>query len=126
MSAESVVKGGWRLSRFADPEDEMGRKLREVFAQRKWDYIVLQEQSLLPASDPEAFYASAEKLHELMRGDAAFLLYQTWAYQDGSQKLTGTGMSYEEMHSGLPVLPCADRPSSVRNGLACGDGRRRG
>ena len=91
IETEAVVRGGWYLNRFADPEDPMGQQLRQVFPTRKWDYIVLQDQSFNPAGNQADFLAAVEKLTGMMRTGARFLLYQTWAYQDASEKLAAAG-----------------------------------
>ena len=97
---ESLTKGGWYLHRYADPQDEMGSQLYEKFAGRHWDYLVLQDQSFNPVKDQNDFIAAAKKLCEVLRPETV-LLYQTWAYEDGSEKLFGTGMTYEEMYLAL-------------------------
>lgn len=101
LEVHKVVKGGWYLSRYANPEDEMGRLLREEYPKQEWDYIVLQDQSLNPAANPEEFRAAAKALCGMMRCKESFVFYQTWAYTDGSEKLRSTGLSYQEMQEKL-------------------------
>ena len=79
----------------------MGQQLRQVFPTRKWDYIVLQDQSFNPAGNQADFLAAVEKLTGMMRTGARFLLYQTWAYQDASEKLAAAGLTYAEMRDRL-------------------------
>jgi len=98
---ESVLRGGAYLHDFVNPEDEIGQKLREVYPTREWDFIVLQDQSFNPAGNPEDSLKSAAFLCDMMKGTAKFLFYSTWAYEDGSEKLAGTGMSYDEMLAAL-------------------------
>ena len=100
FQVESLTKGGWYLSRYADPADEMGVRLRAEFAGKHWDYLVLQDQSFNPAGNYEDFAAAVKKLCKLMDYDH-LLLYQTWSYEDGSEKLSGTGLTYDEMHRAL-------------------------
>ncbi len=114
--AESVTKGGWFLRKFADPEDEMGQELRRVYPREEWDYIVLQEQSLCPAANPEEFLASVEALRAFLKPRKKFLMYQTWAYEDGSEKLKNTGMEYGAMRDGLKA---AYEEAARRTGAAC-------
>ena len=96
----SVVKGGWYLSRYADPENEMHPAILEA-AKQEWDYVVLQDQSFNPAGNKEDFLAAAHKLAKLFPCRKKLVFYQTWAYEDGSVKLSQTGKTYEELHEAL-------------------------
>lgn len=97
---ESFTKGGWFLSRYADPQDKYGGILRERHLGRHWDILVLQDQSFNPVKDYEDFLAGAKKLQQLLKPEK-LLLYQTWAYEDGTEKLKETGLSYDQMHLAL-------------------------
>jgi lysophospholipase L1-like esterase len=97
---ESLTKGGWFLSRFADPQDAYGAMLRENYCGRHWDILVLQDQSFNPVAHFEDFLDGARKLQRLLKPEK-LLLYQTWAYEDGTDKLNQTGLSYEQMHRAL-------------------------
>ena len=97
---ESLTKGGWYLSRYADPQDEMGSQLYETFVGRHWDYVILQDQSFNPVKDYENFFSGAKTLCEVLKPENV-LFYQTWAYEDGSEKLAKTGLTYEQMYEGL-------------------------
>lgn len=101
IHTEAVLRGGAYLHDFVNPEDEIGQKLREVYPTREWDYIVLQDQSFNPAGNPEDCLRSAAALCSMMKGNARFLFYSTWAYEDGTEKLSGTGMTYDEMLAAL-------------------------
>ena len=97
---DRVVKGGWYLKWYADPENEMSAPLRAAYAGSKWDAMVLQDQSFNPAGDPEGFVAASKRLRaEMPEGRLYF--YQTWAYEDGSEKLASTGCDYETMRRRL-------------------------
>jgi len=97
---ESLTKGGWYLSRYADPKDEMGSQLYETFVGRHWDYVILQDQSFNPVKDYENFFSGAKTLCEVLKPENV-LFYQTWAYEDGSEKLAKTGLTYDEMYHKL-------------------------
>lgn len=56
VEVTAVTGGGWTLSEFADPEDEVGCCLRDVVEGQHYDYVVLQEQSCRPVEDPEKFF----------------------------------------------------------------------
>ena len=96
----SVTKGGWYLSRFADPQDEMGAALRRKYPLRRWNDIVLQDQSLNPAVDPDGFLAAVRALRQAMP-EGRFVFYQTFAYEAGSDRLAATGMTQQEMYDRL-------------------------
>ena len=96
----SVVLGGWWLNRYADPDDRMGRVLREEYPKRDWDYIIWQDQSFNPAGDPADFLAAARALRTLCPCKKQ-VYYQTWAYEDGTEKLADTGMTYQQMRDAL-------------------------
>lgn len=94
---ESFTKGGWFLNRYADPEDHYGALLRERHLDRHWDILILQDQSFNPVNNFGDFLEGARKLQQLLK-PKKLLLYQTWAYEDGTDKLRETGLTYEQMH----------------------------
>ncbi|MBE6569504.1 MAG: DUF4886 domain-containing protein [Ruminococcaceae bacterium] len=97
-----ILKGGSYLSQYTVPDSEHGRIFAENYPAADWDYIVLQDQSFQPAGNPEAFFASVDKILSCMEGHHAKLIfYSTWAYRDNTEKLSGTGMSYMQMLEGL-------------------------
>ena len=56
----------------------------------------------LPCTDPDAFLEAVQKICGIISQiGAKVILYQTWAYEDGSEKLASTGMTYEEMSEKL-------------------------
>lgn len=67
-----------------------------------WDIVVLQDQSFNPIKDYDDFFAASEKLCDKIRSVGAKpVLYQSWAYRNGSDKLKNTGLTYDEMFSKL-------------------------
>ena len=60
--------------------------LRERHLGRHWDILVLQDQSFNPVDRYEDFLAGAKALQQLLQPEK-LLLYQTWAYEDGSDRL---------------------------------------
>ena len=86
VQVESVVKGGWYLSRYADPDNEMHPAILEA-AKQEWDYVILQDQSLNPAVNKEDFLAAARKLASMFTCRKKLVFYQTWAYEEGSDRL---------------------------------------
>ncbi len=99
---DSLAYGGYTLAQYADEETEVGKIAISKIVSYDWDYIILQEQSLLPCLEPEKFIDAVKKLAGIISQiEAKVILYQTWAYEDGSEKLASTGLGYEEMNSRL-------------------------
>ncbi len=99
---DSVTRGGVYLYQMLEPADELHAQVMAAINRQKWDYIVLQEQSNAPALRPKLFHASVKKLCEIIRENGATpVLYASWAYREGSEKLASTGMSYAEMDKAM-------------------------
>ncbi len=84
---ESHTPGGWKLQdHWAPPQDPCVQKVKTA----SWDYVVLQEQSQMPAfgqlgpSHPTYIYAG--QFTKLIRDSAkctSAMFYMTWGYKDG-------------------------------------------
>jgi hypothetical protein len=75
IQASSVTMAGATLQTLWD-EGTAAKVIRE----HSWDFVVLQEQSLLPTYDPELMYRYARQFDALITSrDAKTLLYLTWA-----------------------------------------------
>lgn len=71
----ATLKGHW----------ERGEALRQIENER-WDYVVLQEQSTLPITDPKVMYQYARLFDaQIKRVNAQTLFYLTWARQNRPQ-----------------------------------------
>ena len=85
VHVEQVTHSGWSLSRHAADEETL-RKIRE----RRWDVVVLQEQSRIPSRPIRRRWAmvpAVRKLADEIRGQGATpVLYQTWGRRDGDPK----------------------------------------
>lgn len=78
-----LAQGGWSLAdHLASPE------FSTTLTASPWDYVVLQEQSLIPAvktSRTQSMYPSARALvRQIQANDATSVFFETWAYRDGS------------------------------------------
>lgn len=96
----SITVGGYSLQQFADPSDEHGAKVAKALdGNKKYDYVILQEQSVRPASStPEQFYAAVRTLTAKIREIGATpILYSTWGRKTGSETLTIYGWTNESM-----------------------------
>lgn len=115
VQVESITKGGWYLSRYADPADEMYPAIAAA-AQQEWDYVILQDQSLNPAVNKEEFLAAARKLASMFPCRKKLVFYQSWAYEEGSEKLHSTNLTYHQMHA---LLRDAYREAAQENNALC-------
>lgn len=103
----SVTRGGWYLSRFADPKNEEGIRLREVIRDEHYDCVVLQDQSCNPVRNEEKFIASVGALKALLEPHTThFVLYSTWGRCDGNPMLAELGLSSKEMTERLDAAYC--------------------
>ena len=126
---ESIAYGGYTLSQYCDEETEVGRLVISKIVSYEWDYIVLQEQSLLPCTNEAEFVNAVKRLSQIVSQiGAKVILYQTWAYADNTDKLESTGMTYSEMAlklknaydkaaslSGATVAPVGDMFAKINN-----------
>lgn len=94
--------GGAYLYQHVDPADELCAITHKLLTEEKWDYVVLQDQSQGPITHPVEFSRAVAILSSMIRqagGNA--VLYETWAYEEGSETLAATGMSFAEMQQKL-------------------------
>jgi hypothetical protein len=78
LTAQMVSRGGATLQRHW----EEGAALN-VLRQSKWDYVILQEQSTLPITDPATMHKYARMFDaEIKKTGAKTIFYLTWARQN--------------------------------------------
>ncbi len=107
------LRGGAYLHDHLNEADELFATTREAL-KTPWDYVVLQEQSHNAFTAPEDYRRSVAALCALIRENGAKpIIYETWAYRDGSAKLASTGLSYDAMQS---ALTAACRAAANANG----------
>lgn len=96
------TRGGAKLAEQLNAETEMGAKTLKALKEEKWDYVVMQEQSFTPVGNFESFLKSVKALSALIRENGATpILYASWAYKEGTEKLASTNLSYAEMADAL-------------------------
>ena len=82
-----IAIGAHNLSQFADPADEGGKQVLEALeGADDYDFVVLQEQSTRPLTNPDLFVSGVSSLVSLVRRtqkDCKVLLYQTWGFPSG-------------------------------------------
>ena len=92
------TRGGARLSEHLNPSTKLGAQTQAALRDEHWDYVVLQEMSHGPMTSPERFFSSVEQLcRQIQMNGAVPILYATWAYQKGADKLAAKGWGYDEM-----------------------------
>ena len=95
---DTVTKGSYTMQKFADPNDTYGAQVHAKLKANKYDYVIIQEQSARPASDPALFYDGARALDKLIKENGAkTVLYATWGYQTGNNNLSKNGWTNETM-----------------------------
>lgn len=96
------LRGGAYLFQHLDPADELYAQTHKFLTEEKWDYVVLQDQSQGPITHPAEFQQAVRELSPLIRAAGAKpILYETWAYREGSDILASTGLSFEDMQQKL-------------------------
>jgi hypothetical protein len=82
----SLAYGGWTLSKHAQSSDTL-----ETIRQGNWDFVVLQEHSLIPTKPKErkeSMYPAIRTLHtEIEKINATTILFMTWGYREGFPQL---------------------------------------
>ncbi|MBE6615983.1 MAG: hypothetical protein E7631_11855 [Ruminococcaceae bacterium] len=97
LQTDSVTRGGAYLHQFADPADEMYERWLRIYKKETWDAVVCQDQSFHPVKSPAELHQAALDVQSLCRPGQKMVMYQTWAYKDGSDMLADTGFTYHEM-----------------------------
>lgn len=96
------TRGGARLSEHLNPATRLGALTQAALAGEKWDYVILQEMSHGPITSPKSFFSTLEKLcSQIRQAGAVPILFATWAYQEGGEKLAVKGWDYHQMAQAL-------------------------
>ena len=82
VEVDMSAQGGWTLSDHAASETTLHK-----IEQQNWDYVILQEQSVIPSIENERnqrMYPAVRLLHDKVReSGATLILFVTWGYRDG-------------------------------------------
>lgn len=101
VKVTAILNGGHTLELFANPNDTYGAQVAAALSPEnygKYDYVVIQEQSLRPVIDTEKFYDGARALVEKIRAAGATpVLYNHWGRKTGSPDLITYNMTNETM-----------------------------
>ena len=88
VTVDTVLKGSYTMQGFADPNDTYGKQVHaKLKSNVKYDFVVIQEQSSRPISDPALFYDGARALDALIKANGAkTVFYSTWGRKTGDRK----------------------------------------
>lgn len=115
VQVDMSAQGGWTLSDHLKSAASL-----EKIRSRRWDFVVLQEQSQIPASPgarASTMYPAARALlGEITAGNSKPVLYLTWAHKNGwpENNLPGFNTMQEQITNGylelaggqgIPVAP---------------------
>lgn len=87
---DSVTQGAWNLTKFADPNDEHGKRVDEKLkASNDYDAVILQEQSTRPLTNYNEFLKAAKSLQSKIKStqkNCRVYLYSTWGYKEEAEQ----------------------------------------
>ena len=104
VTAHSVTRGGRKLNQFMNTEDDCTKELGSVLADNPpFDAVFLQEQSMLPYRDYDAFFGGTKHVADTVRAAGAkrVCFYVTWGRKPGCPDLDEMGWTHESMTAGL-------------------------
>ncbi|MBQ7300388.1 MAG: hypothetical protein IJW77_11175 [Clostridia bacterium] len=104
VTAHSVTRGGRKLCQFMNAEDDATKELANVLADNPpFDAVFLQEQSMLPYRDYDAFFGGAKHVAEAVRAAGAkrVCFYVTWGRRPDCPTLDEMGWTHDTMTAGL-------------------------
>jgi len=82
VSVAMLAEGGWALSKHSQSIGSIER-----IQQQSWDYVILQEQSIIPSNPKDReqnMYPAIRLLHkEIENTGADVILFMTWGRRDG-------------------------------------------
>jgi len=103
LATTRCLKGGERFAGHLKNE-----KLLHLLSEGGWDYVVLQEQSSLPAQSTkevlEEVYPYAHRLDSLIHKgspEAHVIFYQTWGHKYGNTNNEKTNYPYDDFYLGM-------------------------
>ena len=100
IETQMVTRGGATLKMHWE-----GGEALKALHQSKWDYVILQEQSLLPINEPETMYKYARLFDaEIKKAGAKTIFYLTWARQNQPENQTKLNEAYLSIAKELGAL----------------------
>ena len=97
-----IYKGGHYLREFLSEGDEKGKQVLQLLKNKKYDIVIIQEQSSNAIANPADFYDSIRQFKALTDANGAELyLYATWGYKAGKSNLNQYGKDTLDMEMKL-------------------------
>ena len=101
VHVEQLTYGGYSLFQFIN-EVEVASKVKQLFREKHWDYVILQDQSSKPLYDKLELISSIASLDKMIKQqDGKTILYSTWSYRDDSAMLQSTTLTYDDFYNVL-------------------------
>lgn len=100
IEVDSVTKGGYSINNYLDESDTFGRRLAIKLKTEKYDAVVIQEQSIRAAAEPERYFTAIKELVRRIRltqPEIKLYIYATWARRDGNGVLAENGWTHDTM-----------------------------
>ena len=95
VQVDSVTKGGWILHNYLDIPNEQTERIEEIASNEHFDYCFLQEQSLVPVVEYDAFADGVKRLMEkLQKAVDSFILYETFGWGQGNYRHVEHGLDF--------------------------------
>ena len=81
ITVDYVVEGSYKLASYADPNDAKGAIVEQKLTTKKYDVVILQEQSTTPINNYSNFENAVKKLKariDKTQANCRTYLYETW------------------------------------------------
>jgi hypothetical protein len=102
-----IAPGGYTLE-----QHWHGGAVAQAIAEGGWDYVVLQEQSTRPISNPANMHRFARLFdHEVRKTGAKLVLYVTWARKNAPDQQKPLTAAYSAIAQELGALSCPVGPA---------------
>lgn len=98
LKVTSITKGGESLLGHATEGGEKYDEIESAFATKKFDFVILQDQSDTPAVNREKYLAGLDHfVNKAKENGAKAYIYGTWPKKEGHKNLEKYGITKAEM-----------------------------
>jgi hypothetical protein len=104
LETDAIVPGGYTLRRHWD-SGEAAKKIKS----KKWDFVVLQGNSLEPVQNPDEFKKYTIKFDSLIKANGSkTILYMTWGRAFRPNMIDTLALQYQEVGKRINaiIVPC--------------------
>ena len=98
-------------------KEERGTRTRRLLDSAKWDYVVLNNHSLITVNGPDEFMEYSKKFIDLIRSKGAEpIIMQTWGYKSNPLLIRPIREGYARLgkEADVDVVPCGDLFAEAR------------